>query len=88
MKLYLITGFLGSGKTTFLKNFVHQFDGRKLWLIINDFGKIGVDGELLQKVNAVKAEISNGSIFCACRLDKFQEALQQAIEDHPDVILV
>ena len=88
MKLYLITGFLGAGKTTFLKNFVHRFDGRKLWLIINDFGKIGVDAELLQKVNAVKAEISNGSIFCACRLDKFEEALQQAIADEPEVILV
>ena len=88
MKLYLITGFLGAGKTTFLKNFVHQFDGQKLWLIINDFGKIGVDADLLQKVNAVKSEISNGSIFCACRLDKFEEALQQAAADQPDVILV
>ena len=88
MKLYLITGFLGAGKTTFLKNFVRQFGSRRLFLIINDFGKVGVDGALLEKVNAVKAEISNGSIFCACRLDKFQEALHQALEEKPEVILV
>ncbi len=88
MKLYLITGFLGAGKTTFLKNFVRQFRRQKLWLIINDFGKIGVDGALLQEVNAVKAEISNGSIFCACRMDKFEQVLQNAITDGPDVILV
>ena len=88
MKLYLITGFLGAGKTTFLKNFIQQFNDKKLWLIINDFGKVGVDGALLEKVNAIKSEISNGSIFCACRLDKFEEALQEAIEDTPDIILV
>lgn len=88
MKLYLITGFLGAGKTTFLKNFIQQFTDKKLWLIINDFGKVGVDGALLEKVNAIKSEISNGSIFCSCRLDKFEEALQNAIKDSPDIILV
>ena len=88
MKLYLITGFLGAGKTTFLKNFIKQFKDDKLWLIINDFGKVGVDAALLKEVNAVKSEISNGSIFCACRLDKFEEALHDAIEDKPDVIIV
>lgn len=44
MELYLITGFLGAGKTTFLKNFARQFAGRRLRLIINEFGRAGVDG--------------------------------------------
>ncbi len=88
MDLYLITGFLGAGKTTFLKEFIHQFEGKKLWLIINDFGKVGVDGQLLRKLNAVMAEISNGSIFCACRLDQFEEALDEATAHKPDVIVV
>ena len=88
MKLYLITGLRGAGKTTFLKQFVRQFQNQKLWLIINDFGKVGVDGALLREVNAELAEISNGSIFCTCRLDKFEETLHRAMEDRPDVIVV
>lgn len=88
MELYLITGFLGAGKTTFLRQFVGQFSGKRLWLIVNEFGKAGVDGALLQKVNAVMAEITNGSIFCACRLDQFEKELQRAVKEQPDVVLV
>lgn len=88
MDLYLITGFLGAGKTTFLKEFARQFTGKRLRLIINEFGKAGVDGALLREVHAALAEITNGSIFCACRLDKFEEELGRAIEDAPDVVLV
>lgn len=88
MDFYLITGFLGAGKTTFLKEFVKNFTGKRLWLIINEFGKAGVDGALLQEVGATLSEITNGSIFCACRLDRFEEVLQEAVENHPDVILV
>lgn len=88
MELYLITGFLGAGKTTFLREFVRQFAGKRLRLIINEFGKTGVDGTLLQDVNAALAEIPNGSIFCACRLDKFEEELHRCIADGPDIVLV
>lgn len=88
MELYLITGFLGAGKTTFLRQFVRCFEGQRLWLIINEFGKAGIDGALLQKVNAEIAEITNGSIFCACRLDRFEEQLRRAVAERPDVILV
>ena len=88
MELYLITGFLGAGKTTFLREFVRQFAGKRLRLIINEFGKAGVDGALLRDVNAVMAEITDGSIFCACRLDKFEEELHRCIADAPDVVIV
>ncbi len=88
MDLFLITGFLGAGKTTFLKNFVNQFKHKKIFLIINEFGKTGVDGTLLANIGAVLQEINNGSIFCACRLDKFEETLHNAIGENPDVILV
>ena len=53
MELYLITGFLGAGKTTFLKNFARQFAGRRLRLIINEFGRAGVDGTLLRELDAL-----------------------------------
>ena len=59
-KLYLITGFLGAGKTTFLKQFIALFAGQKIQLIINEFGQEGVDGTLLSHLDAYLQEISAG----------------------------
>ncbi len=87
MDFYLVTGFLGAGKTTFLKNLIAQFAGKRIYLIINEFGAAGVDGTLLREMNATLAEINNGSIFCACRLDKFEDTLIEAIAAQPDVII-
>ena len=87
-KLYLITGFLGAGKTTFLKQFIALFAGRKIQLIINEFGQEGVDGTLLSRLDAYLQEISGGSVFCSCRLDQFENVLRSSADLHPDVILV
>ncbi len=86
--LILVTGFLGAGKTTFLKRFLRRFPGKRLHVIVNEFGKAGVDGALLNELGAVIAEISNGSIFCACRLDQFEQAVKDAQKSEPDMILV
>lgn len=88
IKLYLITGFLGAGKTTFLKNFIKMFSDHRLQIIVNEFGKEGVDGQLLKDVGASLNEINNGSIFCSCRLDRFEEVLVKAIEDKPGMIVI
>ena len=69
-RLYLITGFLGAGKTTFLKNFIRLFPGQKIRLIVNEFGREGVDGALLTELDAFLTEIAGGSVFCACRMDQ------------------
>lgn len=87
MDFYLVTGFLGAGKTTFLKQFVRLLAPKRIHLIINEFGQESVDGALLREVGAVLAEISNGSIFCACRLDKFEEALERALAEKPDAVI-
>jgi len=87
-KLYLITGFLGAGKTTFLKNFIRLFDGQKLRLIVNEFGQEGVDGPLLASLGASLDEISGGSVFCSCRIDQFEAALRETAGLCPEVILV
>lgn len=87
-KLYLVTGFLGAGKTTFLKNFIRSFNGQRLHVIVNEYGKEGIDGKLLSEVGMVLDEINNGSIFCSCRLDKFEEVLEEALKSAPDVILI
>lgn len=86
--LYLITGFLGAGKTTFLKNFVREFPGDRIHLIVNEFGKESVDGALLSDIGAYLQEISGGSVFCACRMDQFEKALEGSAAEDPDVILV
>jgi G3E family GTPase len=88
IKLYLITGFLGAGKTTFLKNFIRQHAQYRFKVIVNEFGKEGIDGALIKESGAQVEEISNGSIFCSCRLDQFENALSQAVNDNPDIILV
>ena len=85
-RLYLITGFLGAGKTTFLRNFVRLFRGEKLRLIVNEFGEAGLDGTLLSDLQAMLQEITGGSVFCSCRLDQFEKALHQCGED--ETILV
>lgn len=87
-ELYLITGFLGAGKTTFLKNFIRLFSGLRMQLIVNEFGKEGVDGALLSSLGAFLREISGGSVFCACRMDQFEKVLRESAEENPDVILV
>ena len=82
MKLYLITGFLGAGKTTFLKKLIDAYKDRRLHLVINEFGREGVDGAILSGLGAAINEINNGSIFCSCRIDKFEEVLA-SLEDSP-----
>lgn len=87
-EFYLITGFLGAGKTTFLTNFLPQFTSRKLRLIINEFGTTGVDGTLLKDMDDTLQEICGGSIFCSCKLDRFANALEDCLATQPDVIIV
>ena len=88
IELYLVTGFLGAGKTTLLRNLIKLLAPRKLRLIINEFGKVGVDGALLADAGAALYEVNNGSIFCSCRLDKFEGTLDAVLEERPDAVVV
>lgn len=87
-KLYLITGFLGAGKTTFLHQFVHLFSDQRSAMVINEFGKQGVDGTLLSDLDIQMTEIDNGSIFCACKIEQFEDALLKLQEQDFDLIFV
>lgn len=86
--IYLITGFLGAGKTTLMKNLLNGFKNNRTAIIVNEFGKEGVDGELLRKEGMLIDEINNGSIFCTCRSDRFIDALLQARKLNVDYVLV
>jgi len=85
---YIITGFLGSGKTTFLRNLIKPFYHKKIGLIINEFGKAGVDGTLLSGIGAELTEICGGSIFCSCRMDQFEIALKTMLSIDLDAVFV
>ena len=86
--LYLITGFLGAGKTTFLKELITLFRNKRLALIINEFGKESIDGVFFKDKGAALSEISNGSIFCSCKLDQFEQVLKNIAQKKPDVIII
>ncbi|MBQ9062017.1 MAG: helix-turn-helix transcriptional regulator [Eubacterium sp.] len=86
--LYLITGFLGAGKSTFLKRFLKLFEGKKIQLIINEFGAEDVDGVLLGNLGVELEEITGGSVFCSCRIDQFEKALRTFVEEDTDVVIV
>ncbi len=73
IRTVLLSGFLGAGKTTLLQRFLKNRD--RCGVIINEFGDIHMDGALVRKSGIEMAELSNGSIFCACIKDNFVDAL-------------
>lgn len=75
MKLILLTGFLGAGKTTLLQQMMETLRDHKIGVIINEFGEVNIDGRLVQRDGVQMAELTNGSIFCACIKDKFVDSL-------------
>lgn len=65
-KVHLITGFLGTGKTTALRSLMAQKNPQEQWLIIvNEFGEIGIDGAVLSDNGIPVAEITGGCLCCA-----------------------
>lgn len=88
--VYLITGFLGSGKTTFLNRIIQVFPSdRKLMILMNEFGDMGVDGSLIENDDLSMLEISKGSIFCVCVKTDFIKGLMNIAQDiKPDVLII
>ena len=75
IELYLISGFLGSGKTTFLKRMLKEEAGYRTGIIVNEFGRESVDGKILGNEGVKLVELNNGSVFCACLKPDFIKAL-------------
>lgn len=86
----LITGFLGSGKTTFLNRIIKTFPtDQKLMILMNEFGEIGLDGTLVEGDDMDILEISKGSIFCVCVKTDFIRGLNEIAQNiKPDVLIV
>ena len=71
LPICLVTGFLGTGKTTFLKNIVEQNRDRKIIYLINEFSAHDVDGAIVSAENPNVVSIPGGSIFCHCLVTEF-----------------
>ncbi|WP_313755865.1 GTP-binding protein [Tissierella sp.] len=87
-KLYLLTGFLGAGKTTFLTNVLNDLEGKKVAVIMNEFGKVGIDGTIIQKEGMELVEINRGSIFCSCLQLSFVSALTEMADRNMEYVIV
>ncbi len=86
----IVTGFLGSGKTTLLKSALKKdLGGKKIALIVNDFGEIGVDGTVLQGVNVDRLiELPNGCVCCTVGT-QFSLAVQEIVDTvQPHLIVI
>ncbi|MGN0423610.1 MAG: CobW family GTP-binding protein [Lachnospiraceae bacterium] len=88
-KVDIISGFLGAGKTTFIKKLIDQvFTGEKLVLIENEFGEIGIDGGFLKDVGIEITEMNSGCICCTLVGD-FSKALQKVLAEYqPDRVII
>ena len=88
-KVNIISGFLGAGKTTFIKKLIEEvFVGEKLVLIENEFGEIGIDGGFLKDAGVEITEMNSGCICCTLVGD-FSEALQQVLDEYkPDRVII
>jgi len=89
--VYILTGYLGAGKTTTLNHLLSSTSlaERKLALIINEFGSMGVDGKLLAPGNYAKYEINKGSIFCICTKTDFIKVLSDIGDNcRPEAVFI
>ncbi|MEN8127834.1 MAG: GTP-binding protein [Planctomycetota bacterium] len=77
--VYILTGFVGAGKTTLLNHLLRNkpLASENPALIINEFGRIGVDGALVEKQDLTRYDINKGSIFCICTKTDFLKALTE-----------
>ena len=88
-KVTIISGFLGAGKTTFIKKLLEEvYKGQKVVLIENEFGEIGIDGGFLKDAGVQINEMNSGCICCSLVGD-FGRALKQVAADYkPDMIII
>lgn len=88
-KVDIISGFLGAGKTTFIKKLIEEvFHGEQIVLIENEFGEIGIDGGFLKDAGIEITEMNSGCICCTLVGD-FSKALKEVLVKYkPDRIIV
>src|SRR5262245_26457308 len=72
----ILTGFLGSGKTTLLNRILTAEHGRRVAVIVNEFGEVGIDHHLLLSSNQEVVQMNNGCVCCTVRGDLVRSFFQ------------
>ncbi|MDI9379062.1 MAG: GTP-binding protein [Candidatus Thermoplasmatota archaeon] len=90
MIVYILGGFLGSGKTTFLKTVTRHYldSGKKVAILVNEMGDIGVDGSTLRSEGFKAVELPDGCICCTLTQSLFEAVAGIKEEIDPDVFIV
>lgn len=85
----LIAGFLGAGKTTLLNHILNGEHGRRIAVLVNDFGEINIDSQLISRIEGETISLTNGCVCCNIR-DDLVSAIEQLLqlEPCPDMIVV
>ncbi len=86
---FVITGYLGSGKTSLILNSAREhFKGKKVAVVVNEFGEVGVDGKILEGVYSSVLELEEGCICCKLSAE-FEKGVREIISEYnPEVLLV
>ena len=88
-KVHLISGFLGTGKTTALKSLMEQKDPNEKWVIIvNEFGEIGIDGAVLSDNGIPVAEIAGGCLCCTAGAQMGTTVQKMLRDAQPDRLMI
>ena len=63
----VITGFLGAGKTTLIRHLMQNPQGKRLAVVVNEFGDVGIDGEILEGADIDMVELNSGCLCCTLK---------------------
>jgi G3E family GTPase len=79
----VIGGYLGSGKTTLLNQVLRQAGGRRIAVLVNDFGQIGIDGDLIAAADGDTITLTNGCVCCQIGSDLMTALWSVRDREHP-----
>ena len=89
----VVTGFLGSGKTTLVRHLLQNNQGRRIAVIVNEFGEVGIDGEILKSCQVCDEdetpginilELANGCLCCTVQ-EEFLPTMQTLLKRREDI---
>lgn len=91
MEMLIVAGFLGSGKTTLVLSVISRIierTGKKVVIIVNDFGTVGIDGKVMTKYGLNVKELASGCICCTLGADLLQTVQDIESQIGPDLVVI